>query len=67
MPKLAEKKIWMHLVVEIMIMVMNLMTLCNTDPDNQFVDPFKDEVHIGTTNSTSHVNAGFDTKLPFLS
>ena len=50
-----------------MIMVMNLMTLCNTDPDNQFVDPFKDEVHIGTTNSTSHVNAGFDTKLPFLS
>ena len=50
-----------------MIMVMNLMTLCNTDPDNQIVAPFKDEVHIGTTDSTSHVNTGFDTKLPFLS
>ena len=34
-PRLAEKKIWMHLVQEIMIMEMNLMTLCENDAANQ--------------------------------
>ena len=34
-PRLAEKRTWMHLVQEIMIMEMNLMTLCDIDSANQ--------------------------------
>ena len=34
-PRLAEKRTWMHLVQEIMIMEMNLMTLCDNDSADQ--------------------------------
>ena len=33
-PRLVEKKIWMHLAQETMIMEMNLMTLCENDLAN---------------------------------
>lgn len=46
-PKLAEKKTWMHLVEEIMIMAMNLMTLCKVDLDNEIMDTEKCEPHAG--------------------
>ena len=46
-PKLVEKKTWMHLVEEIMIMAMNLMTLCKVDLDNEIMDTEKCEPHAG--------------------
>ena len=62
-PKLAEKKTWMHLVEEIMIMAMNLMTLCKVDLDNEIMDT--ENVNLMLYAGIANPSTKLDRNLPY--